>query len=214
MSNELLQDRINSYFADFGISSESSDKLSVYMGLLRIRDYQTYEHSFRVAELAKNAAEKCNLDINPKPMVFSGLLHDIGKAVVSLNILTKTEGFGEDDMAEMALHPLYGYRMLEGVQDFSAGVIVRHHRFQRNPYPSDEQMPKSNSKFSSNTLNLMDRCALVLGLTDFYDAATHRDNDKFGNQKPHLEQIHSLLCYEYPSHLEVVSKLYGHGVFT
>jgi len=213
MTNDSLQEKINSYFADLGLSLESIDKLSIYLGLLRIRDNQTYEHSLRVAELAKSAAEKCNFDINPKPMLFSGLLHDIGKAVISLNVLTKTEGFSEADMAEMVLHPLYGYKLLEGVQDFSAGVIVRHHRFQKNPYPSDEQMPKPNSKFSSSTFQLMDRCALVLGLTDFYDAIKFRNNDKFGTEKSSPDKIHSLLCSEYPSHLEIVSKLYEQKVF-
>ncbi|MDP2598964.1 MAG: hypothetical protein Q8P49_03985 [Candidatus Liptonbacteria bacterium] len=66
--------------------------------------------------------------------------------------------------------------MLHGIHEWTAHIIVRHHRFGPDPYPELPPLPD----YLVAKEELINTYARLLALADYYDAITHRDNDKFG----------------------------------
>ena len=105
-------------------------------------------------------------------------MHDIGKALIDPSILKKTNDFTEEDHKSIIPHVVYGYFILRGVFDYTANIVVRHHRHGRNPYP--ETLPILPDDLKPH-LEAIDEAGRLLALADFYDALTTRKNDKHGS---------------------------------
>ena len=110
-------------------------------------------------------------------MLWAGCLHDIGKALVPGAVLRKAGGFDADDHAAMEPHVRYGCDMLSDVHDWTAHVIVRHHRFGPRPYPAD--LPPLPRHLEPRAATI-EEAARLLSLADYYDAMMHRKNDRNG----------------------------------
>ncbi len=145
-------------------------------------DYQTYEHAtkvlwFTVAFLQLNpdilehigpGYQACDangrLDILRQCGV-GALLHDIGKALVSQEILTKNEPLTDVEWEIMKRHPLNGLAMLvdTDIPQFVKKAILHHHEdFQGGGYP-----------LGLEGLNIT-LFARVLRIIDVFDAMTSR----------------------------------------
>ena len=85
-----LSFRVEMAFADAGCVSGTRPEVLAFLQPLRAKDLATYEHSCRVGILATQIGEFAHLD--PKALLYAGLLHDIGKAQTRLATLQKTEG--------------------------------------------------------------------------------------------------------------------------
>jgi HD-GYP domain-containing protein (c-di-GMP phosphodiesterase class II) len=91
------------------------------------------------------------------------LLHDVGKVSVPLEILTKPGGLDDTEWSVMALHPVFGVDLLEGVEfPWDVRPMIRHHheRFDGSGYPD---------KIGGTDIPLEAR---ILTIADIYDALT------------------------------------------
>lgn len=164
---------------DFGITKDNAGSMDSYLQILRNRHEGTYLHSLRVATLSATIAQYAKIPgVTPKMMLWAGALHDIGKALIDTALLKKTNNFTEDDRVAMIPHVEYGFKMLRGVHDVSAYIMVRHHRYGRNPYPS---LPPPFPDILKNKADAILDASRLLAMADYYDAITTRKNDKFGS---------------------------------
>ncbi len=96
-------------------------------------------HSKITAKWAERVAERLDLPLAEiQQIVLAGRLHDIGKAVVSRDILTKSGPLNEPEWEIMRRHPGYGAALMEPSQTLSPiRPLVRwhHERFDGNGYP-------------------------------------------------------------------------------
>lgn len=127
---------------------------------------QTARHSLRVAEISRQIGEYLHLDENRLFVLrMGGLLHDIGKLAVPLEILDKPARLTPEEYRLVQEHTLTGtsilgafdYSLIGSVQD-----IVRHHheRLDGSGYPD---------QLRGGEINLLAR---VVAVADVYDALT------------------------------------------
>ncbi len=172
---ETIEQRLQDTFTELGMSIEQQNSVRVYLKLLKNKDEDTYCHSIRVGLKGVEVASLFGID--PKILLYSGLLHDIGKALTESTTLKKTRGFSAKDRAEIAKHPIDGYKLLTGIHDFTAEIVLRHHQYSDSAYP--KKLPKSNIDFTNGSGVMIDFYSRLLSLIDFYDAIYSRDNDRF-----------------------------------
>ena len=172
-----LEQSLQDTFSTLDIAEEQQISIRTYLQLIKNKDEATYRHSIRVG--LKGVEVASQFGIEPKVLLYAGLLHDVGKALTDSSSLKKTEGFNSKDKAELSKHPIDGYKLLVGVHDFTAEIILRHHQYGDTAYP--KRLPKSNLDFSNGNGVMIDFYSRLLSLVDFYDAIYSRDNDKFGS---------------------------------
>ncbi|MDP3962925.1 MAG: HD domain-containing protein [bacterium] len=148
-----------------------------YLDKLYLRDEATWRHSIRVGDLASRIGDFF-CDCSGRSLLWAGLLHDIGKILVDPDLFLKRERFTDDDYRRMEPHVEYGWRMLRGIHEWTAHVIVRHHRYGARPYPA--RLPPMT--LPGRTEERIDALARRLALADYYDALMTRDNAKFGKE--------------------------------
>jgi putative nucleotidyltransferase with HDIG domain len=113
------------------------------------RDGSTEEHTRRVAILAARVGEELKLPATTRRhLAVGGLLHDIGKLSVPLEILRRPEGLTDEEFAEIKRHPEAGRRLLDELGGFSPVVrdlVSDHHeRLDGRGYPrglTEEELP-------------------------------------------------------------------------
>lgn len=205
-----LEKKLQEVYIVNGIAADKQESINLYLKLLAHKDIQTYSHSIRVGVLASEIGEFLHLD--SKALLYAGLLHDVGKALVNIESLTKTEGFGEKDFQEIKHHPDFSYRLLRGIHDFSADIAIRHHQYQTGAYP--EELPEYKQPYSRATQVTIDFYAMIISLADFYDAAKNRVNDKHGEKRRlSKEELKSLMFDKHPHFRKLISELYKNKVF-
>jgi putative nucleotidyltransferase with HDIG domain len=136
-------------------------------GLTRIRemDHYTFEHSVSVSVFLLAFARELELDEKVvRDLGVGGLLHDIGKTQVPLEILNKPARLTEDEFAVMRQHVRFGQELLErrgGLSATSLAVVAEHHeRHDGNGYPKG---------LKGDEISLFGQMASIV---DVYDANT------------------------------------------
>jgi putative nucleotidyltransferase with HDIG domain len=192
------------------ITAEHRENILAYLRVLRNRSEATFAHSIRVGLLAEKIAFVANRPgVVPKMLLWAGLLHDIGKALVPESVLGKTQSFSDADFAAMEPHAKHGWDLLNEVHDYTAHIIVRHHQFGLHPYPSE--LPPLPA-------HLIDRegsityAARLLALADYYDAMMHRGNDKFGGAPQNPQEKREKYVRDNSDQAELVAELIRLGL--
>lgn len=92
-------------------------------------DDVTHRHCLSVAGLAAAFAQRLGLnETDSSDLIKGALLHDIGKAKISLAILNKPAPLTPEERVDMARHPALGHGMLlEGGYDALTLAVVRSH---------------------------------------------------------------------------------------
>jgi putative nucleotidyltransferase with HDIG domain len=130
---------------------------------LERRDVSTEEHTRRVALLAAQVGEALKLSATSRRhLAVGGLLHDIGKLSVPLEILNKPGKLTDEEFAAIKRHPGDGRRLLEELGGFPEAVrelVSDHHeRLDGSGYPRG---------LAGDELSLETR---ILAVVDVYDA--------------------------------------------
>ncbi len=130
---------------------------------LEQRDRSTEEHTRRVALLAARVGEELKLSAGARRhLAVGGLLHDIGKLAVPLEILCKPGPLTDDEFAAIKRHPADGRRLLDELGGFAEVVrelVSDHHeRLDGSGYPRG---------LSADEMSLETR---ILAVCDVYDA--------------------------------------------
>ena len=131
---------------------------------LKNHDDYTWLHSMAVCGLMINLAQQLGLDNKQVLRVgMGGLLHDVGKAAVPLEILNKPGKLTDDEFEVMRQHPVTGAQMLmEANADTDLLDIALHHheKYDGSGYPH---------RLKGEEISLYSRMAAVC---DVYDALT------------------------------------------
>ncbi|HEV2751745.1 MAG TPA: HD domain-containing phosphohydrolase [Gemmatimonadales bacterium] len=105
----------------------------IVIPLLQLKEFDQYTttHSMNVSVLAMALAESLKLPARDiRSFGVAGLLHDIGKVKIPLEVLTKPGRFTDDERALMNQHPIEGARIIlesEQALDLPAVVAYEHH---------------------------------------------------------------------------------------
>ena len=117
----------------------TKELVSSIINLMEMYDIYTKGHSENVAKLASKLAEKMNL---PKKLVkdayWAGLVHDIGKLLIPLDILNKDGKLSDEEYGLIKKHPVYGEKALadsESLEHIAEYVKYHHERWDGKGYP-------------------------------------------------------------------------------
>lgn len=140
---------------------------------LKTQDDYTYMHSVAVCALMIALAKQLNLtEAQTKQAGLAGLMHDIGKAAISNEILNKPGALTDDEFAEVKLHPERGHALLlqaNVTDEVTLDVCLHHHeKVDGSGYPH---------KLNGEHISLLAKMGAVC---DVYDAVTSNRPYKAG----------------------------------
>jgi HD-GYP domain-containing protein (c-di-GMP phosphodiesterase class II) len=156
-----------------GISQSIDRNSSALISYLRIKaaDEYTYFHSVAVCALMINLGRQLLFDeATILDLGMAGLLHDLGKAMVPMELIKKAGPLTPAEMAQVRRHPLQGAELLgrsRGVSDITLDVCLHHHeRVDGTGYPH---------RLKGDAISLHSRMAAIC---DVYDACTSKRSYK------------------------------------
>ena len=137
----------------------------VWLTNMKERDEYTSIHCMNVCVMAVSFGQSLGLSkAELEVLGLGGLLHDLGKMRIPLEILNKPSKLTFEEFEVMKTHPMEGYNMLKEQSDLPSEVldIVKHHHERRNGkgYPS---------QLNGDQINNMTR---IVAIVDVYDAIT------------------------------------------
>ncbi len=137
----------------------------VSLARLKTKDDYSYMHSVAACALMVALGRQIGLgDDECREAGLAGLMHDIGKAMVPLDILNKPDRLTDEEFDLIRQHPCAGFEMLREGGAASAAtldVVLHHHeRFDGKGYPD---------KLAGEDISLLARMG---SLCDVYDAIT------------------------------------------
>ncbi len=115
------------------ISDSISRNPSALISLARLKtaDDYTYMHSVAVCALMIALAKQLKLDeAQTRSAGIAGLLHDMGKALMPMDVLNKPGKLTDEEFSIIKTHPEEGYKLLldsTGVNDMALDVVLHHH---------------------------------------------------------------------------------------
>ena len=208
--NIPLELRLKEAFDTVRIPADRRREITSFLEVLKIKDAQSYNHSVRVGLLTLKIAEFMHL--SRRALLYAGLLHDIGKTQTRPELLRKTGEWTKSDAEELNSHVMDGYRIIRGHFDFSAEIILWHHRFQPRMYP--EKLPKFLHSYSQGTRIMIPLFGRMLSLADVFDAL-HRLNSKSDKiQQITGELIKEKMLTFNKDQETLINELYETGIFT
>ena len=150
----------------------------VSLARLKTQHDYTYMHSVAVCALMVALGHQMGLnDAACRDAGMAGLLHDLGKAVMPLDILNKPAKLTDEEFAVIRTHPERGWQMLHDGQSVSEGAIdvcLHHHeRMDGRGYPH---------RLPGDQLSTLARMGAVC---DVYDAITSNRPYKAGWDPAH-----------------------------
>jgi len=103
----------------------------ISLARLKTADDYTYMHSVAVCALMVALSHQLDLDEkSTREAGMAGLLHDLGKAVMPMEVLNKPGKLTEEEFRIIKSHPVEGHRLLVeggGAGAMSLDVVLHHH---------------------------------------------------------------------------------------
>lgn len=152
--------------------SRNADAL-ISLARLKTADDYTYMHSVAVCAMMISLANQLGMShAETKQAGMAGLLHDVGKMAVPLDILNKPAKLTEEEFASIRSHTVAGHSILqqiEGIGQAALDVSLHHH----------EKVDGSGYPFNlkSDQISIMAKMSAVC---DVYDAITSNRPYKAG----------------------------------
>lgn len=184
--SENMSDAADSIARDLIGAIDNNDAIAIDINELKTSDEYTFKHSVDVATIAMILAKQQGMS---KKEIYeigvAGLLHDVGKTKVPIEILNKPGKLDDNEFAVMKQHSVFGYNMLKNRKDFKPEVlyaVLQHHeKTNGKGYPLGVQA------------NQITPYAKLLMVADIYDAlVTERPYKKAFSQRNAVEMIMSM----------------------
>ncbi|WP_412478239.1 HD-GYP domain-containing protein [Azonexus sp. IMCC34839] len=145
----------------------------ISLARLKTADDYTFMHSVAVCALMIALARQLGLDEQQtREAGMAGLLHDLGKAMMPLEVLNKPGKLTDEEFALIKTHPEEGYKLLlegKGVTETIKDVCLHHHeKVDGTGYPKG---------LNGDTMSLFAKMGAVC---DVYDAITSNRPYKAG----------------------------------
>ncbi len=181
--NEMYKEKILSRTA------VNSDMINTIITTLHDRSPREKQHSIAVSKLCRNIGKAMNLpETEIKKLKEIGFLHDIGKIVLSDDILRKESFLEEKEEKEMQQHSVVGYRILnifDDTLDIAEGVYSHHESWDGTGYPKGlkgEEIP---------------RLARILAVAQAYEAMINIFNKNAKSKEAAILEIKNLAGKKY-----------------
>jgi len=146
------------------IDSVRGETINIILTTLFEKSFEIKEHSTRVSELAVSIAQEMKMSKSKiKDIKTIGMIHDIGKIVIDLQVLNKPDKLTNEERENIQQHPLSGSRMLTSSHEYSrlaVGVLHHHEHIDGKGYPigiKGDQIPIESK---------------IIAVADAYDAMT------------------------------------------
>ncbi len=131
---------------------------------MREYDDSTFSHCLNVGLICYIFANWLKLSQEEIELATAcGLLHDIGKLLVSIDIIQKPGKLTEDEFSEMKKHPAAGYKLLVSQhvdENIFNAALMHHERCDGSGYPFNLKEHQIN------------KYAKIVAIADVYDAMT------------------------------------------
>ncbi|MCR4821658.1 MAG: HD-GYP domain-containing protein [Treponema sp.] len=157
--------------------------LKLTASFIDTRDEYTKMHSSHVGDYAKKIAEAMGYDEDfQKNIYYMGMMHDVGKVLISSAILCKNGKLSDEEWEEMKKHTSYGAEILQGfaaIKGIKEAALSHHERYDGKGYPrglKGEEIPIH---------------ARIISVADAYDAM-HTDR----SYRSHLTKEHIINEFE------------------
>lgn len=152
----------------------------LWMTQLKNRDLYTSQHSMNVCVLAIALGRQINLSVEELNDVgLCGMMHDMGKMLVPLEVLNKPGKLEPDELKIMQSHPELGWKLLLSSSGMYAGAIDvahnHHERLDGTGYPR---------KLTAEKITPYTR---IVAIVDMYDAIT--SDRVYQKGRTHLDAI-------------------------
>lgn len=203
-----LESEFEETMDELRISEEIKESARNFLGILCSKSKYTYAHSLRVGLLARRIARFMHLD--EKALFFAGIFHDLGKSQVPLSTLHKTSGWNEEDAKIIESHVMDGYRLLRDKFNFSAEIILWHHKFQENAYPVE--LPPPLREYPQGVKILIQEYGRILAIADVYDALYRKNNKSEEGEELTGEEIRERMLELNGDRKELIVELYNVGI--
>ena len=145
----------------------------ISLARLKTADDYTFMHSVAVCALMIALARKLGLDEQQtRDAGMAGLLHDLGKAMIPMEILNKPGKLTDEEFDLVKTHPEEGHKLLLGgigISEMTRDVCLHHHeKIDGSGYPK---------RLNGETMSLFAKMGAVC---DVYDAVTSNRPYKAG----------------------------------
>ena len=171
----ITQDLLSAIFGN--------DAVAVNVNALKCRHEYTFDHSVDVAIISMVIAKEQNRDKTEIYEVgMAGLLHDIGKIRIPLEILNKPSKLTDEEFEVLKMHSYYSYQMFADKEEIpfgvKAGILQHHEKINGKGYPyglSESQIHPY---------------AKIIAVADIFDALiTERSYKKDKSQREAIEML-------------------------
>lgn len=120
--------------------SEALDRTIDVLSLaVEARDPYTAGHHRRVADLSKAMAQNLGFSEEKVDLIYrSGLIHDVGKITIPVELLSKPSALSELEFALICQHPVTGYDIVNRIdlsREMTLAVRQHHERLDGSGYP-------------------------------------------------------------------------------
>jgi|GEM_PF-1172515 len=173
--------------------------------IIELKEPYTAGHQSRVAEIAYLVGKEMGLDEDRLTTLrYAGLLHDIGKLIIPIEILNKPSKLTESEFNLIKQHPSFSYEILKDIEFEGpvAEIVLQHHeRLDGSGYP----------KGLKNGEILLE--ARIIACADVYEAMTsHRPYRPALSPKEALRELKEKAGILYdPEVVRIMEKLYLEG---
>ncbi|MCM1106755.1 MAG: HD-GYP domain-containing protein [Blautia sp.] len=163
-----------------------NNAIAIDISALKTSDEYTFKHSVDVATIAMIIAKQQGCTPQEIHEIgVTGLLHDVGKTKVPLEVLNKPGKLDDEEFAVMKQHSIFGYQIIKDRPEVSPavclGVLQHHEKTNGRGYP----MGVTDKQLSPY--------ARILSVADIYDAlVTERPYKKAFSQRDAVEMIMSM----------------------
>lgn len=143
----------------------NSEEVLTILSDAYLYDEYIYQHSFQVTMYALAIGRELGYNANELRMIGLGaMLHDIGKMMISTEVLQKPGRLSDEEFEEVKQHARFGFDILRSLHSIS--LIVAHCAFQHHERLDGSGYPRGLVDFEIHPY------AKVIAVADVFDAMT------------------------------------------